>query len=106
MRHVGGQKRRGSEWWNEEVGGAVTEKRIDRVINDRYQAQRVAVKWVVKLPKKLTGDEESNWGMISRVTKKGKTRGKLNRQGMKFKGCEWSNIVGWCLGDGKIGRLF
>ena len=27
MRRVGGQRRKGSEWWNEEVGKAVTEKR-------------------------------------------------------------------------------
>ena len=27
MRRVGGQKRKGSEWWNEEVGRAVAEKR-------------------------------------------------------------------------------
>ena len=27
MRRVGGQRRNGSEWWNEEVGRAVAEKR-------------------------------------------------------------------------------
>ena len=27
MRRVGGQRRKGSEWWNEEVGRAVAEKR-------------------------------------------------------------------------------
>ena len=27
MRPVGGQRRKGSEWWNEEVGRAVAEKR-------------------------------------------------------------------------------
>ena len=27
MRPVGGQRRKGSEWWNKEVGGAVAEKR-------------------------------------------------------------------------------
>ena len=26
MRRVGGQRRKGSEWWNEEVGRAVVEK--------------------------------------------------------------------------------
>ena len=26
MRRVGGQRRRGSEWWNEEVGRAVAER--------------------------------------------------------------------------------
>ena len=28
MSGVGGQRRKGSEWWNEEVGRAVAEKRI------------------------------------------------------------------------------
>ena len=27
MRRVGGQRRKGSEWWNEEVGRAVAENR-------------------------------------------------------------------------------
>ena len=27
MRRVGGQRRKGSEWWNEEVGKAVAKKR-------------------------------------------------------------------------------
>ena len=27
MRHAGGQRRKGSEWWNEEVGRAVAKKR-------------------------------------------------------------------------------
>ena len=27
MRHVGEQRRKGSEWWNEEVGSPVAEKR-------------------------------------------------------------------------------
>ena len=53
MRRVGGQRRKGSEWWNEEVSSAVAEKRRafeewlhrrDRVTYDRYWAQRVAVK--------------------------------------------------------------
>ena len=43
MRRVGGQRRKESEWWNEEVGRAVAEKRRafeewlqrrDRVTND------------------------------------------------------------------------
>ena len=46
------QAEKKGEWWNEEVGRAVTEKRRafeewlqrrDRVTYDRYQAQRVAV---------------------------------------------------------------
>ena len=53
MRRAGGQRRKGSEWWNEEVGRAVAEQRRafeewlqrrDRVTYDRYRAQRVAVK--------------------------------------------------------------
>ena len=80
MRRVGGQRRKGSEWWNKEVGKAVAEKRRafdewlqrrDKVTYDRYRAQRVAVKLAVKLQKEWrTGDEESDWGMISRVTKR------------------------------------
>ena len=44
MRRVSGQRRKGNEWWNEEVGGAVAEKtrcfeewlqRRDRVTYDR-----------------------------------------------------------------------
>ena len=51
MRRVGGQRRKGSEWWNEVVG-AVAEKRRafdewrqkrDGVTYDRYRPQRVAV---------------------------------------------------------------
>ena len=47
MRRVGGQRRKGSDWWNEEVGRAVAEKRRafeewlqrrDRVTYDRYRA--------------------------------------------------------------------
>ena len=76
MRLVGGRRRKGSEWWNEEVGIAVAEKRrafekwLQRRDNDRYRAQRVAVKLAVQAAKKWrTGDGESHWRMISRVTK-------------------------------------
>ena len=79
MRRVLGQRRNGSELWNEEVGRSVAEKRRafeewlqrrDRVTYDRYRGQRVAVKLAVQAAKKwLTGDGESDWGMISRVTK-------------------------------------
>ena len=53
MRRVYGQRLNGSEWWNEEVGRAVAEKRRafeellqrkDRVTYDRYRAQRVVVR--------------------------------------------------------------
>ena len=62
MRRVGGQRRKGSEWWNAEVGRAVAEKRRafkewlqrrDRVIYDRYRAQRVAVKLAVQAAKRM-----------------------------------------------------
>ena len=57
LRRIGGQRRKGSEWWNDEVGRAVAEnrrafeewlQRRDRVTYDRYQAQRVAVKLAVQ----------------------------------------------------------
>ena len=50
MRRVGGQRRKGSERWNEEMGRTVAEKRRafkewlqrrDRVTYDRYRAQRI-----------------------------------------------------------------
>ena len=76
MRRVGGQRRKGSEWGNEEVGGAVAEKRRDfeewlqrrdRVTYDRYREQRVAVKLAVQAAKRMA---DRRWGMISRVTKR------------------------------------
>ena len=79
MRRVGGQRRKGSEWWNEEVRRAVDEKRKafeewlqkrGSVTYDRSRAQRVAVKLASKLEKEWrTGDGESDWRMISRGTK-------------------------------------
>ena len=68
MRRVGGQIRKGSEWWNEEVGRAVAEKRRafeewlrrrDRVTYDRYRAQRVAVKLAVQAGKRMA---DRRWG--------------------------------------------
>ena len=68
MRHVGGQRRKGSEWWNEEVGRAVAKKRRafeewlqrrDSVTHNRYQAQRVAVKLSVQAAKRMA---ELRWG--------------------------------------------
>ena len=68
------QRINGSEWWNEEVGRAVAEKRRafeewlqrrDRVTYDSYRAQRVAVKQAVKAEKEWrTGDGECDLGMI------------------------------------------
>ena len=62
MRRGGGQRIKGSEWWNEEVGGAVAKKRSafeeclqrrDTVTYDRYRAQRVVVKRAVKVSKRM-----------------------------------------------------
>ena len=62
MRRVGGQRRKGSEWWNEEVLRAVAEKRRSfekwlqrrgRVTYDRSRAQRVAVKLAVQAGKRM-----------------------------------------------------
>ena len=62
MWHVGGQRRKGSEWWSEEVGRAVAEKRRafeawlqrrDRVTYDRHRAQRVAIKLAVQAAKRM-----------------------------------------------------
>ena len=59
IRSVGGQRRKGSEWWSEEVGVVVAENRAleewlerrDRVTYDRYQAQRAVVNRQLKLQK-------------------------------------------------------
>ena len=62
MRRVGGQRRKGSEWWNEEVCWALAVKRRaleewlqrrDRVTYDRYRAQRVVVKLAVQAAKRM-----------------------------------------------------
>ena len=63
MRRVGGQKRKGSVWWNEEGGKAVAEmrrafeeclQRRDMVTFDRYWAQGVVVKRTVQVAKIMT----------------------------------------------------
>ena len=66
MRRVGGHRRKGSEWWNEEVGRAVDEKsfeewlqRRDMVTYDIYRAQRVAVKLAVQAAKRIA---DRRWG--------------------------------------------
>ena len=59
MRCVSGQRRNGSEWWNEQVSGAVAEREAfeewlegsDTVTYDRYRVQRVVGKRGVKLQK-------------------------------------------------------
>ena len=91
MRRVGGQRRKGSEWWNEEVGRVVAEKirafeewlqRRDTVTYDRYRAQRVAVKLAFQAAKRMAdwrrgerlgNDSEGNkkmfWKEVKRVRK-------------------------------------
>ena len=68
MRRVCGQRRKWSEWWNEEVGRAVAEKRRafeewlqrrERLTYDRYRAQRVVVKRAVKVVKIMA---DWRWG--------------------------------------------
>ena len=65
MRHVGWQRRKGSEWWNEEVGRAVAEKRRafeewlqrrDRVTYDKYRALILVVKRSVQVANRM-----ANW---------------------------------------------
>ena len=76
MRRVGGQRREGSEWWNvwrwpkrEELLRNGFREEI--VTYGRCRAQRVAVKLAVQAAKIMaTDDGESDWGMISRVTKR------------------------------------
>ena len=62
MRRVGGHRRNWSEWWNEEVGKVVAEKRRafeewlqrrDSITYDRYRAQRMAVKLAVQAAKRM-----------------------------------------------------
>ena len=62
MGRVVAEKRRAFEEWHQ---------RRDRVTDDIYRAQRVAVKLVVLAAKEWqSSDGESDWGMISRVTKR------------------------------------
>ena len=91
MRRVGGQRRKGSEWWNDEVGGAVAETRRafeewlhrrESVTYDRYRAQRVVVKlaaqaakrmadrrWKEPLDKDFEGNKKLFWKEVKRVRK-------------------------------------
>ena len=81
------QRRKESEWWNEEVGRAVAEKRRafeewlprrDRVRYDRYPAPRVAVKlakrmavrrWGERLGNDFDGYKKIFWKEVKRVRK-------------------------------------
>ena len=91
MRRVGGQRRKGSEWWNEEVGTAVAEKRRafeewlqrrDGVTYERYWAKRVAVKLAFQAAKRMEerrcggllendfdGNKKMFWKEVKRVRK-------------------------------------
>ena len=69
MKRLGGQRRKGSELWNEEVGRAVADKRRafeewlqrrDMVTYDRYRAQRVVVKRAVQVAKRMA---DWRWGL-------------------------------------------
>ena len=91
MRSIGEQRRKGSEWWNEEVDGPVAEKRRafeewllrrDMITYDRYRAHRVIVKRAVKVEKRMTecGDGEIGWGMVSRVKKYVLERGNASEE--------------------------
>ena len=68
MRRVGGPRKKRSEWWNEEVGRAVAEKRRafeewlqgrDRVTYVRYRVHRVALKLAVQAAKRMA---DRRWG--------------------------------------------
>ena len=89
MRRVGEQRRKGSEWWNEEVGRAVAEKRRafeewlqrrDRVTYDRYRALAVKLavqaakrmadrRWGKRLGNDLEGNKNIFWKEVKRVRK-------------------------------------
>ena len=87
MRRVGGRRRKGIGWWNEEVGRAVAEKkrafeewlqRRDKVTYDRYLAHSVAVKLAVQAAKRIAdqrlgnnfeGNKKMFWKEVKRVRK-------------------------------------
>ena len=101
MRRVGGQRRKGSEWWNEEIGRAVGEKRRafeewlqrrDRVTYDKYRAQRVVAKLQFKLKKRMAdwrwgerlrndfeGNEKMFWKEVKRVRKGEQARDEMEK---------------------------
>ena len=91
MRRVSGQRRKGSEWWNEEVCFAVAVKRRafeewlqrrNRLTYDRHRAQRLVVKQAVKVAKRMAdwrwgerlwnnfeGNKRMFWKEVNRVKK-------------------------------------
>ena len=61
---ISGGRRKGSEWWSEEVGLAIAERRRafeewlqrrDRDTYDRYREQRAVVKPAIKVAKRIAG---------------------------------------------------
>ena len=99
MSRVGAQRRNGCEWWNEEMGGVVAEKsrafeewlqRRVRVACDRYRAQRMIVKWAVKVAKRMAdwlwgerygndfvGNKKMLWKEVKRVRKDQQARDEM-----------------------------
>ena len=111
MRRLGGLGRKRSEWWNEEVGRAVAEKRRafeewlqrrDWVTYDRYRAQRVVVKRAVQVAKRiadrrwrerLRNDFEFNKRMFWKEVK-------IGRQGEQARDEMVKDVNGQILRDG------
>ena len=107
-----GERKNGSEWWNEEVGRAVAEKRRaveewlqrrDRLTYDGYRSQRVVVKQAVKVAnrmanwqwgERLGNDFESNKKMVLKDVKRVR-QGEQARDGMV------KDISGQMLRDGE-----
>ena len=122
MRRVGGQRRKGSEWRNEEVGKAVAEKsrafeewlkRRDRVTYDRYRAQRVAVKLAVQAAKRMAdrqweerlgnnfeGNKTMFWKEVKRVRNGEQTREEM------VKDVNGQIFARWRRGEKEMGRVF
>ena len=78
MRHVGGHRKMGMNSEMKNWAGRWPKRarafeewlqRRDRVTYNKYRAQRVVVKRA-DAKEWRTGDGESDWGMISRVTKR------------------------------------
>ena len=98
VRRASGQRRKGSEWWNEDVGVAMTEKIKALGIYDGYRTQRTVVKQAVEKNGKLAMGRATG-GMNWRVTKNVLETGKASEEGgackgRDGKGCELSNIAG------------
>ena len=130
MRRVGG-KRKGSEWWNEEVGREVAEKRRafeewlqgrDRVTYDRYRAQRVVVKRAAKVAKRMAdlrwgqrlgndfqGNKKIFWKKVKHVMNGGQAKDAISRAlgtGTECGRCQGRKYqCSWQLADASVGRF-